>query len=92
MRVEINKSLLAFIKIYYMLESRISVIEGHNRDRRTDELYKPLRDTLLADTTAKKSYLDDVSRLSHISHSVLTHTYQENHRLVHLLLLRANKP
>jgi predicted xylose isomerase-like sugar epimerase len=65
-----------------MLNSRISVIEGHIRDTNADSLYKPLRDTFLLDTTAKKSFLDDVSRFSHVSHSVKTHTYVENHRLV----------
>jgi hypothetical protein len=58
-----------------MLSSRISVIQGHNRDKSTDELYKPLRDTLLLDTTAKKTFLDDMSRLSHISHSAKAHTF-----------------
>jgi hypothetical protein len=57
-----------------MFQSRISVIEGHNRDNRTDELYEPLRKTFLLDTTAKKSYLDDVSRVSHLSHQAKIHT------------------
>lgn len=50
-----------------MFQSRISVIEGHNRDNQTDSLYDPLRKTFLLDTTAKKSYLDDVSKVSHIA-------------------------
>lgn len=74
-----------------MLSSRISVIEGHNRDNRTDELYKPLRDTFLLDTTAKKSFLEDVSRYSHISHSAKAHTFTENHKLVFILSLRVSK-
>lgn len=65
-----------------MFQSRISVIEGHNRDNQTDSLYDPLRKTFLLDTTAKKSYLDDVSKVSRISHSAKIHTIQENHDLV----------
>lgn len=63
-----------------MYQSRIvSVIEGHNRDEKTDHLYDPLRKTFMEDTTAKKSYLDDVSRVSHLTHFSRIHNYNENH-------------
>jgi len=39
-------------------------------------LYEPLRKTFLLDTTAKKTVLDDASRVSHLSHSAQPHTYQ----------------
>lgn len=41
-----------------MFQSRISVIEGRNKDTRSDQLYEPLRKTFLLDTTAKKSILE----------------------------------
>ena len=65
-----------------MQHSRISVLEGHNKDSKTDELYEPLRKTFLLDTTAKKTYLEDVSRVSHVSHFTRIHNSVENHELV----------
>ena len=71
-----------------MYHSRISVLDGHNKDRKTDELYEPLRKTFLLDTTAKKTYLEDVSRVSHLSHLTKIHNYSENHDLVGMGLFR----
>ena len=65
-----------------MYHSRISVLAGHNKDTKTDELYEPLRKTFLLDTTAKKTYLEDVSRVSHVSHLSRIHNFAENHELV----------
>lgn len=56
-----------------MYESKISVIGGHNKDYNTDHLYDPLRKTFLEDTTAKKTYLEDKSRYSRLSHLTRIH-------------------
>lgn len=58
-----------------MFESKISVIGGHNKDGNTDHLYDPLRKTFLEDTTAKKTFLDNQSRYSHLSHLTRIHNY-----------------
>lgn len=58
-----------------MLQSRVSVIEGHHRDTKIDQLYEPLRKTFLLDTTAKKSVLDDASRVSNVSQSAMVYNY-----------------
>ena len=58
-----------------MFESKISVLGGHNKDYVTDHLYDPLRKTFLEDTTAKKTYLENQSRFSHISHIARIHNY-----------------
>lgn len=65
-----------------MFQSRISVIQGHNKDNNTDDLYEPLRKTFLVDTTAKKTFLDDASRISHLSNAAKAHTLDENKLIV----------
>lgn len=58
-----------------MFHSRISVIGGHNKNDHTDHLYDPLRKTFLLDTTARKTYIEDASRVSHITHLTSIHNY-----------------
>lgn len=68
-----------------MFQSRVAVVEGHNKDSQTDHLYEPLRKTFLVDTTAKKDLMAEASKVSQISHVVRTGTYAQNYTLVTVL-------
>jgi hypothetical protein len=75
-----------------MFQSRVAVVEGHNKDSNTDNLYEPLRKTFLVDTTAKKDLMAEASMVSQISHTIRPGTYAQNYMLVTMLSCRAPKP